>query len=180
MHNPDHDTPEEGFDDFDELPSKSELKRRSHALQELGVALLDLSDKQLARIPIDSPELLEALEEARRIRSNSAKKRHLQYIGKVMRDLDPEPIQQALDELHQAHQKETDAFHDLEQLREDVLKAGPAGVELVLARWPEADRQKVRQLILQHQREVKGGKPPAGSRKLFKYLRELQENIQDQ
>ena len=61
------------------------------------------------------------------------------------------------------------------ELRETVLAAGATGVEEVMARWPQADRQQVRQLVLQHQRETERGQPPAASRKLFRYLRELQE-----
>ncbi len=162
---------EEGVD---ELPSKSEMKRRMHALQALGASLVELGDGQLARIPIDSEELLEAIAEAKRIRSNSARKRHMQYIGKLMRDIDPAPIQRALDELHEARRQDTAELHDLESLRTRVLAAGPDGVDVVLQRWPRADRQKLRQLVLQHQRESERGKPPAASRKLFKYLRELQ------
>ena len=64
---------------------------------------------------------------------------------------------------------------DEEQLREDILAAGVNGVELATARWPQADRQQLRQLVLQHQRELQRDKPPAASRKLFRYLRELQE-----
>lgn len=159
----------------DELPSKSEMKRRMHALQALGTALVELGEGQLARIPIDSDELLEAIAEAKRIRSNSARKRHMQYIGKLMRDIDPAPIQRALDEVHEVRRQDTANLHDLESLRTRVLSAGPAGVDIVLQRWPQAERQKLRQLILQHQRENERGKPPAASRKLFKYLRELQD-----
>lgn len=158
----------------DALPSKSELKRRMHALQALGASLVELGEGQLARIPIDSDELLEAIAEAKRIRSNSARKRHMQYIGKLMRDIDPAPIQRALDEIHEGRRQDAAALHDLESLRAQVLAAGPEGVEIVLQRWPRAERQKLRQLILQHQRESTRGKPPAASRKLFKYLRELQ------
>lgn len=171
----DEKQPAEAGGDHGELPSKSALKRRMHALQALGASLVELGDKQLARIPIDSEELLEAIAEARRIRSNSARKRHMQYIGKLMRDIDPEPIQRALDELHEGHRQDTATFHDLEDLRAEVLQAGPAGVDMVMERWPHAERQKLRQLILQHQRESGSGKPPAASRKLFKYLRELSE-----
>ena len=157
----------------DVLISKSELKRRMHALQALGTSLVNLSDKQLARMPIDSEDLLEAIAETKRIKSNSARKRHIQYIGKLMRDVDPAPLQRALDELHEGHRKQTRELHDLEALREQILAAGNAGVDVVVTRWPQADRQKLRQLILQHQREQSHGKPPAASRKLFKYLREL-------
>lgn len=164
------------LDAEDSLPSKSELKRRAHAVQALGMSLVELNDKQLAQMPIDSDDLLEAIAETKRIRSNSARKRHMQYIGKLMRDIDPEPLQRALDELYEGHRKETRAFHDLETLREQVLAAGPAGVDIVMERWPQADRQKLRQLVLQHERERSRNKPPAASRKLFKYLRELSQD----
>ena len=85
------------------------------------------------------------------------------------------PIEAALEAMRRPAREANALFHQLEQLRDEVLEAGVAGVELVLGRWPEADRQHVRQLILQHQRELQKGKPPAASRKLFRYLRELLE-----
>lgn len=166
-----------GTDDIeqDTGPSKSALKRQMLALQRLGEALLELNDKQLAQIPVTDEQLLLALRETRQIRSNSARKRHLQYIGKLMRHIDPQPIERALQAMHQGHRKNTETFHQLEQLRDDILAAGITGVEQVIARWPQAERQHVRQLVLQHQRELKLNKPPAANRKLFRYLRELQE-----
>lgn len=156
-------------------PSKSELKRRMHALQQLGETLTGLSEKQLSQLPIDSGRLLQVIREARDIRSHSARRRHLQLIGKLMREVDPEPIQKALQVMDRGHRESTEAFHQLEQLRNEMLAAGPPGVELAATRWPQADRQHLRQLIVQHQRELQRGKPPAASRKLFRYLRELQE-----
>lgn len=158
-----------------EGPSKSALKRRMLALQELGESLLTLSDKQLEQIPIDSERLLETIREARNIRSHSARRRHLQLIGKLMRNVDAEPIENALQAMRRNRQAEAATFHLLEQLRDEVLAAGVAGTELVATRWPEADRQQLRQMILQHQRESQRQQPPAASRKLFRYLRELRE-----
>ncbi|MCB1676594.1 MAG: DUF615 domain-containing protein [Halioglobus sp.] len=158
-----------------ETPSKSAQKRRMLALQQLGESLLDLTEKQLAKVPIADERLLQALGETRRIRSHGARKRHLQFIGKLMRDLDSEPIERALRELHQHQRQRNDSFHQLEQLRDAVLAAGEAGIEQVLQRWPAADRQQLRQLLLQHRRDAQRGKPPAASRKLLRYLRELQE-----
>ena len=157
-------------------PSKSEIKRRMLALQELGEALVKLNDKQLTRIPVEDERLSQAIREARAIRSNSARRRHLQFIGKLMRDIDPEPIRRALQGMHQRHEHDKESFHLLERLRDEILESGVAGVELAMARWPEADRQQLRQLVLQHQREQQRGKPPAASRKLFRYLRTLQES----
>lgn len=156
-------------------PSKSALKRQMHALQQLGESLVALSDKQLEQIPIGSERLLEVIREARRIRSHSARRRHLQLIGKLMRTVDAQPIENALQAMQQNRQANADAFHQLEQLRDEILAAGTDGTELVTSRWHQADRQQLRQLILQHQRELQGKKPPAASRKLFRYLRELQD-----
>jgi ribosome-associated protein len=156
-------------------PSKSALKRQMTALQKLGEQLVGLSETELARIPIDSEQLLRAIAEARRIRSNSARRRHMQYIGKVMRNLDADPIAQALTDLHQQRQHNAEVFHELEQLRDQLLADGPAAIELVVARFSSADRQHLRQLIRQQQRESSSNKPPAASRKLFRYLRELAE-----
>lgn len=158
-----------------EPPSKSARKRHMLSLQAMGESLLELNDKQLAQMPIEDERLLSAIRECRQIHSNSARKRHLQYIGKLMRDIDAAPIEQALEDLRHARQRGNTAFHELEQLRTDILAAGMDGVELAMLRFPDADRQHLRQLVMQHQRESQGGKPPAASRKLFRYLKELQD-----
>jgi ribosome-associated protein len=163
----------------DDPPSKSARKRQMLGLQAMGESLLTLNDKQLAQIPIDDEKLLSAIRECRQIRSNSARKRHLQLIGKLMRNIDPAPIEQALAVLHNTQQQNAATFHQLEKLRENILAAGVGGVELAMTRFPDADRQHLRQLVLQHEREVQRHKPPAASRKLFRYLKELQEAYGD-
>lgn len=155
-------------------PSKSAVKRQMTALQEMGEALTRLTEKQLEKIPLDDERLASAVRETQHIKSNSARKRHLQYIGKLMRETDADAIEKALQVMYQQKQQTNDEFHQLEKLRDQVLQAGTSGIELVTNRWPRADRQQLRQMIMQHQRELKNNKPPAASRKLFKYLRELQ------
>ncbi len=156
-----------------EPPSKSELKRQMTALQKLGETLVELSDKELARMPIADDRVREVILETRAIRSNSARRRHLQYLGKLMRGIDPVPIQQALDALHQRRRGDAEAFHRLEQWRERLLQEGDPAVQALLDEFPDGDRQLLRQLIRQHRKESGTGKPPAASRKLFRYLREL-------
>ncbi|MBT4519804.1 MAG: DUF615 domain-containing protein [Halieaceae bacterium] len=158
------------------IPSKSEMKRQMTALQEIGEALTRLTDKQLAKVPIIDERLVVAIRESRKINSNSAARRHRQWIGKLMRDIDTAPIIEALQSIHMQQEMSTRAFHEVEKLRDDALAAGIPGVELIKARWPSVDRQQLRQLLLQHQREMRSGKPPAASRKLFKLLRGLQES----
>lgn len=163
-------------DDAEDLPpSKSALKREMTARQDLGVALCELSERELARIPVDDETLLEAIQEDGRIRSNSAKRRHRQYIGKLMRNIDPEPLQKALDALHQARRADARRFKQLEALRDRLLAEGDKAIGAVLKDFPDADRQHLRQLVRDAQREANAAKPPAVSRRLFRYLRELQE-----
>ena len=159
----------------EEAPSKSALKRRMLALQQLGEALVGLSEKQLENIRVEDERLLDAIREAKAMRSHSARRRHMQLIGKIMRDIDAEAIETALQAMDNQRKEDANSFHQLEQLRDEVMAAGVKGTELVVARWPQADRQQLRQLILQHQRESNNNKPPAASRKLFRLLRELAE-----
>jgi ribosome-associated protein len=160
-------------DEEDLGPSKSAIKRQMTALQKVGEELVGLSDRELAKIPLDSELLHLAILETRRIRSNNARKRHMQYIGRLMRGIDAESIEKALKNLHQRRQGTSDAFHELEQLRDTFLTEGLSALEQLMERFPDADRQHLRQLLRQYQREQEQNKPPAASRKLFKYLREL-------
>ena len=156
-------------------PSKSAVKREMTARQRLGEALVALSPKELERMPVEDPGLISAINQARSIRSNSARRRQMQYIGKLMRGIDPDPIARALEALHQQKQEGVGRFHELEDLRDTVLRDGLDAMHELLARYPDIDRQHIRQLIMQHQRESAAGKPPAAARKIFRYLRELEE-----
>ncbi|MEP5764816.1 MAG: ribosome biogenesis factor YjgA [Halieaceae bacterium] len=166
----DDDSAEEGLQ-----PSKSAVKREMTALQKLGEELAGLSERELARIPIEEERVLEVIRESQNIRSNSARKRHFQYLGKLMRSIDADPIRRALDVLHQRRRGEANAFHELEHWRDLLLSDGVSAIDQLLQKYPQADRQHLRQLIRQQQREASSGKPPAAARKLFKYLRELAE-----
>ncbi len=157
-------------------PSKSALKREMTALQALGETLCELSPRELERIPIASDDLKAAIEEASRIKHHSALRRHRQYIGKLMRQIDPEPIQTALTALHEERRASARAFQALEELRDELLRDGDKALGVALQRFPHADRQQLRQLCRQASREQAAGKPPAASRRLFRYLRDLQQS----
>jgi len=165
------------IDDFEEYlgPSKSSLKRDMHALQALGARLTELSDAQLKKIPIDDDSLLEAILLARRIKAHGGLRRQLQFIGKLMRNVDAQPIIDAVAELDGQSQASAARFQRLEALRDELLSKGDAGIESILAAFPDAERNQLRQLMRQHQREVSSGKAPSAARKLFRYLRTLDE-----
>ena len=95
---PETDEIPEGLPEGEERPSKSARKRAAHAAQPLGERLIGLKEADLARLP--RPDLLrDAIREAKRIKARGGLSRQKQYIGKLMRDVDPEPIETALESL---------------------------------------------------------------------------------
>ncbi len=156
------------------LISKSQLKRESEALQALGEELVNLPANKLAKFPL--PEKLEAaIKEAQRITARGGHKRQLQYIGKIMRQIDTQPIQQAMDELKKEHLHENVRLHQLEQWRDRLIAEGDKALADLLDKQPNLDRQHLRQLMRNAQQEAKKNKPPKSARELFRYLRDVME-----
>lgn len=168
-----NDTPNDMAGDL-QPPSKSALKREMHALQALGEAIVGLSDGELAHIPLEG-ELAEAIQTARRIKSHEGRRRQLQYIGKLMRRTDTDAIAAAYADLQSGHQQRNQQFHELEHWRDALVERGADAMGEVLERFPDADRQHLRQLLIAAGKERAAGQPPAAARKLFRYLRELAE-----
>jgi len=166
MHETDHD-------DQDEI-SKSQRKRDLQDLKKLGQALLDFSDDALRQLMLPDV-LLDALHTARKIHSNGARKRQMQYIGKLMKDIDVAPLRQAIESRNRQHDTQSREFHLLETLREQLLTDGDSALPVVLAHFPHADRQHLRKLVRMARKEQDSRQPPRASRLLFRYLRELQE-----
>ena len=123
--------------------------------------------------------LVDALMLAKRIKNREGKRRQLQYIGKLMRNIDAEPIRQQLLQRDQLDQQKNQQFHALEQLRNELVDGGLSAVETALVRYPDADRSRLKQLLRSAAKEKQLQQPPKSSRKLFRYLREL-EQLQQQ
>jgi len=161
-------------DDFDTPKSKSQIKREMQELQELGTTLVKLPAKELAKIPLPDP-LTEAIELARKITGHGGLRRQMKYIGKLMRDIDTEAIQLTMEKLRQNKQQAASEFHQVEQWRDRLIADGNEALSDFLNQHTEADRQHLRQLMLNAQKEAKLNKPPKSSRQLFRYLRDLLE-----
>ncbi|PAU75630.1 ribosome biogenesis factor YjgA [Halomonas salipaludis] len=157
--------------DHDGWQSKTQRKQEMQALQALGEKIIALSDAERARLPL-SDEMLAAVEETGRIRSHEGRRRHMQYVGKVMRREDTAAIQAAFDEFEQEKLQRDHAFHRLEKWRERLIEQGDEAVEAFIVEFPDVDRQALRQLIRNAQRERAQDKPPTSSRKLFKLIRD--------
>jgi ribosome-associated protein len=158
----------------DETPiSKTQRKKRMLALQDLGTELVALNDEQLAAIEL--PEALrDAVLEARRITGFEARRRQLQYIGKLMRGADPAPIRAALEAWKARSFSHTAQLKRIELWRSRLL-AGPGALAELLADYPEADAQRLRVLIRNTLRERATNRPPRSYRALHRALRALME-----
>lgn len=158
-------------------PSKSSKKREMHQLQDLGAALVALSSDQLAKVPIPD-DLLVAIKDAKRFTKHEARRRQMQYIGKLMRHIDPIPIQAQLDVFKGLSRAEIARQHRLEKLRLDFLEDEKV-IGLIVERWPGADVQHLRVLRRNALKERELDKPPRAFRELFKVLRDLDQAAED-
>jgi ribosome-associated protein len=157
--------------DESDRPSKSERKRRSDDLQALGEALIELPDSELSALPL--PEALrEAVELARRITKHGGLYRQKQYIGKLMRKLDAEPIRAALEAKRERERLAALRFRRIEQWRDRLISEGTPAAEQLLAELPQLDRAALLDLVASARSGQATGGSAHASRALFRLLRE--------
>ncbi len=158
-------------DDYDG-PSKSQVKRDMLALQALGTEIVELTDAKFASIAPILPEKLRiATNDARSIRAHGGRKRQLQYIGRLMREVDPQPIRDALAVWKRHSREQAVELHQLEAWR-DRLITEPEALHQYVAAHPGTDTQRLRALIRNTREEQARNKPPKSYRELFRMLRE--------
>ena len=158
----------------DDAPiSKTKLKAEADAAQDIGKQLIALSKDRLIKLAL--PEaLFDAVLEAKRLTANGAIRRQLQYLGRLMRDVDSAPIVAQLQAWEGKNTQENARFHGMERWR-DRLITDPNTLQEFLALHPQAEIQQLRTLIRNAQKEAAALKPPKSSRELFKLIRELFE-----
>jgi len=125
--------------------SKTQLKKASHDLQELGEALVALPDDRLNALPI-AESLLDAVREYKRTRSHEGRRRQMQYIGKLMRRNDADPIREAVAGMQLGSAKDTLALHESERWRAELI-AGDDALTRWMAEHPKTDAQQLRSLV---------------------------------
>lgn len=152
-------------------PSKTRIKKQMHQLRDLGQELTELGKDQLEQL--DLPDnLREAIQEMKRINKFGAQRRQLQYIGKLMREVDPAPIIAKLDAWKGKSHLHTAYMHQLERWRDRLMDSDAALTEL-LAEHPQADAQRLRTLIRNAHREREQNKPPKSFREIYQVLRDI-------
>jgi ribosome-associated protein len=169
---------DEGYT-FAERPNKSANKRECLELEALGEELAALTQDRLASLNLPE-KLLGAIQEAQKIGVGSARKRQRKFIGKLLRNTEVEPILTQL-----AHYKQQSALsihdqHRVEHWRDKLVSGDTGAVNELLESWPEADRQKIRQLVRDAKKEQTRAAPPKSARLLFRYLREIMLKQEDE
>lgn len=173
----DHTTSDADLPD-ERPPSKSHVKREMHALQDLGRQMLEMKPDQLADLPI-SERLRVALQESSRIRQNEARRRHLQYIGKIIREEDDlERLRRAIAALDSGSEEHTRRQHLAEQWREQLVAGDNDALTSFVALCPEADVQHLRNLVRNARQDLARQKNTGHGKKLFRYLRECIDTLE--
>ena len=161
------------FEQEDEWVSKTQMKKQMNDLQALGMELTKLSSDTLKKIGLDE-ELFEAIATYKKITSNSALKRQAQFIGRLMRDTDPAPIEAYLAKLRGDNAAHNAFLQRVEQARSRLL-ADDGAITQFMADFPQADAGKLRTLIRNTKKEQEQNKPPKNFRALFQEIKAVME-----
>ena len=152
----------------DDFISKTRRKKQMSDLQDVGAELVALSAEQLARIEMPD-NLREAVVEARRFTKHEARRRQIQYIGRIMRDIDAGPIVEQLAALKAPSKRQTALFHVAERWRTELI-ADPESIARFVREFPEADPHRIRALVDDAREEKRTARPPKQFRELFHVL----------
>ena len=163
--------------DPDERPSKTQRKKASHELQDLGEALVNLPESRVADLAIPDT-LRDAVQEYRRTRTHEGRRRQMQYIGKLMRGTDTGPIRQAVLDMQLGRAKDALALHEAERWRAELIASDDA-VTGFLQQFPRSDAQQLRSLIRSARKDV-ALQPEQRSgrafRELFQFIRQSRDD----
>ena len=156
-------------------PSRTQQREDALEIRALAEKLVALTPARLAKLPIPE-ELMPHILETKRVTSHIAHKRQLQFLAKQMRRQDDDvlnAIGEALDDSGEALRKQTVLLHEAEQWRERLLAEGDAALAELMTEFPQAERQKLRQLVRNANEEKAKNKPPRAFRELFQEVRAL-------
>jgi len=157
----------------DDWVSKSEKKRQAEDMQVTARALMKLSDNQRKKIPM-SDDLQAAIILAIKIKNTKEGfRRQMQLVAKILRNNEVEAIKKAIGEFDLRHKRSDVAAMKVELVRDAMLKKGDDAVNDFISSHPSADRQKLRQLIRQANKEAKAEKPAKAAKELFQYLKQV-------
>ena len=154
--------------------SKSQRKRDAHELLDLARQLASMPESRIKRLPMDQ-DLRDEVDFARSIRAHGARKRQLMTVAKMLRNREPEALLDAVNNFGAKNRQETARHHHVEAWRDRLIAGNDQELSELLEQHQGANVQILRQLIRNAKKEVQLNKPPTAARKLFKVLREMNE-----
>ncbi len=158
-----------------ERPSKTQLKKAMHELQDLGEALVALPDERIAALALPD-SLLSAVQEFKRTRSHEGRRRQMQYVGKLMRRVDPQPIRQAVAATRLGQAKDALTLHQAETWRDRMLESDDALTGWA-AEFPGSDLQMLRSLVRAARKDAAAAPEQRSGRtyrELFQFIKRAQ------
>lgn len=159
---------------IEEPISKTQLKAEADEQQALGVRLTELPKDKLLKL--DLPDaVVTAVLDSKKITANGATRRHKQYLGRLMREIDNAPILEQLARWDGKHTAENAYFHGLERWRDRMIADANVLAEFIAqhSQTSPQDIQQLRTLVRNAQKELAASKPPKSSREIFKLLRDI-------
>lgn len=162
------------FEEREERKSKSQLKREMHELQAMGERLVELPESDYARFDLPS-RLVQALKDCKKTKKHEARRRQIQYIGGLMREIDAEPVREFLADVDAGRRMQARNFHQVESWRDRIVDGDDELVEELIERFGHEHRQQLWQLSRNARKERAAAKPPKSFRALFKLLRQLHD-----
>ncbi len=168
------------YDDYEETeeyngPSRSQKKREMTALQKAAEKIVKLGPELVRKSGL--PErFIDSVLEAQKIKKHEAKRRQIQYLGKLMREIDPEPVLRFIENVELGNRDDAKKFQQLEKWRDGLVEGKFDLIDELAEHYPDIDRQRILQLARNARKEISTGKPPKSSRALFRALRELEES----
>ncbi|SMF08563.1 ribosome biogenesis factor YjgA [Desulfovibrio gilichinskyi] len=169
---------EEYYDEEEEEysgPSRSHKKREMTKLQKLAEKLMELGPESLKKSGLPRYFIDEVLE-AKAITAHEAKRRQTQYLGKLMREIETQPVIDFLNDVEFGNSEDNMRFNMLEKWRKRLIEGDMTMLDELMELHPNAERQRIAQLARNAKKEIDSGKPPKSSRALFKALREVVES----
>lgn len=160
-----------------EFISKTRKKKEAVSRQELGSRLADLPKNRIESLDLPEP-LVDALLAVGTMKSHGARRRHFQYIGVLMREVDTTAIEQLLALAAGEKERHRRLMQEVERWRDALLTGGPETLDSLVAHYPDLDRQRASQLVRNAQKEASANTAPKSSRALFRYLRQVAETAQ--
>ena len=158
---------------YKERPNKTQLKREMKALHDLGRELVEMPMSKFEKVSL-SERMIDAMMLAKKVKK-AALQRQLRFIASIMSEEDVKTIQLEIKQLALPQEQEVEAFHKVEQWRDKLIEGDNDLMNELVSQFENTDRQYLRQLIRNANKEAQNNKPPKSSRLLFKVLKELMD-----